>query len=215
VYDLYPGTDSGHDIRVKVYFTDDHTRTGYIKGIVQVAPVRAGYSGDIRGIYLDARSNSPFTTDVFASSIAMETPVTGATAQPNRNSLGNGNSVPQEWGAGGLHDPGFDLGIEIGTQGQSPDFYSTAVFWIDNTKLGNSFSLSPSMPTIEEIGVRVTSIGPMSPQTGQRIAVDDSGKYHYTNSVPVATPEPSTYALMAAGLAALGFVRRRITARNQ
>jgi hypothetical protein len=174
----------GQTVNLRVTFDDAVVPDGII-GTVEILPDATDPDmGDIRAVYFD-----------LVGLPAGLTPgeVAAAIAGPDVTATGT-NTQGFEFGGGAAINPlgPYTIGIEIGTEGIGADDILTTSFLIDNLLIDPDLTLA----NIGAVGVRVQSIG--APGSGR----GGSGKFEDGGDGTVI-PEPSTYAMLASGLALL------------
>lgn len=195
---------TGGDAQAKVTLADDGeagVNTGEIKVTVEVVDAITGNTGDLRGVWLDidpmVADEDGFLNDLSVTSLSGG-PVTDSEFGPagTVNNLGGGNNL----NGGGTPAP-FDMGFEIGNpglMGGSDDFQMT-MFTLSH----QSTNLTLAMFAGQDIGVRLTSVGPIS---GDR---SDSSKLG-TPGGDGAVPLPASFIVWSfvCGVVGLGYRRR-------
>ena len=190
-YDLFPYTGASSHVRVTV---DDAINANKLTVFVDV--IANPNIGDIRAVFFN--TTQPVISPNFKGINIYQAPpfaatdVTGADVTDVQfdtdNMGGGGNLIPSPTG------DVFDVGVEIGTSGMTPDDIQSTMFVID-THLGGD--------DLFEFGVRLTSVGIAG---GDR---SGSSKL-FDGDEPTPTPEPGTIALLATGLStAIAWRKRR------
>jgi len=177
-------TDGSDPVKVQVTVTENGDGT-----LTFTLTQLSGYIGDLRGFFFDLADENLIGTLSVAG--------TGFTElQQGDDSvydLGNGATMAGGYtgddaaceisvGPGNGTD-NFDVGIEIGTQGANPDFYSTFTFTLDSSGEG-SRDLTLADLQGELVGVRLTSTSDGDPDTA------DSGSTKVVGIFQIPPPPP-------------------------
>jgi hypothetical protein len=115
-------------------------------GSVKITITVTNYCADVRGVFFDFPAGFPGAGSLGSCTFLPEPPVTDV--ELTTNNLGNGANIQ------GCHNDKFQLGVEIGTAGASPDEYNPAVFNMNCP--GHPLAPSDFKGTI--VGVRATSV---------------------------------------------------------
>ena len=184
---------TGSTIQVKVTL-DDAIDLGNVR--ITVAVVPGVNTGDLRGLWLDISDDTLFS----GLSVINGPDITQAVFGPAGavDDLGNGANL----NGGGTPAP-FDMGFEIGGPGigGGDDFQSTTF-----TLTHNSIELDNSLFAFQDLGVRVTCVGPLGDREGSSKL---GGTFH---DVPIIStggemPEPISL-LVWCGLAVVVSLKR-------
>jgi PEP-CTERM motif len=163
-------------------------------------------------------AGSPFNRNVLATGNATAAQMLGAnTSTPTSNALGNlGNFSAAVNNFGNL--------AAAGTNGAATTTSSDGAAWLNNSTMGGNFGGTLTWNYLLANGVSSTfqqqqqASNPLVTQYGNPNAVDSLAANPITFTFDIATnsltlapaiPEPGTYALLMAGLGAVGFMARR------
>ncbi|MEQ8973719.1 MAG: PEP-CTERM sorting domain-containing protein [Coleofasciculus sp. C1-SOL-03] len=148
--------------------------------------------GDLRGVWFDIANDSLLDLDIdkMGSNIPEIQQNAGSVSDLGGDANLNG---------GGPNNPGnFDIGVEIGTQGASPDFIPSTMFTVKNIGLDQFLG--------QKFAARVTSVGSDGEGSSKLSAVAP------TEAEPV--PEPLTILGSATALGIGGLLKRQQSKKN-